>query len=219
MTRLLDRSTSVIAVVDARNETDRLGRALVRAVIPRLERQGNFGSSAEFHASRHPPGAGSWRCAAAAAVARILIQPDSNMFLTMPRSSALQPTQTCDALRVLLVDDDSLVRWAIGYTLIQHGCLVVEDKDGESAIRSVADPSSLFDVILLDFPLAEGDGLDVLTALKQLSPKSRVLLMSTGISADDLAEAVRRGAAAFVPKPFDLDDVWTLVRRYGRSAD
>ena len=141
------------------------------------------------------------------------------MFLTMPRSSALQPTQTCGALRVLLVDDDSLVRWALGYTLIQHGCLVVEDKDGESAIRSVADPSSLFDVILLDFPLAEGDGLDVLTALKQLSPKSRVLLMSTGISADDLAEAVRRGAAAFVPKPFDLDDVWTLVRRYGRSAD
>jgi DNA-binding NtrC family response regulator len=140
------------------------------------------------------------------------------MFLSLPRPSALRPMPTHDVLRILLVDDDSLVRWALGCTLIQHGCLVVEDEDGESAIRSVADPSNLFDVILLEFPLAEGDGLDVLTALKQLSPKSKVLLMSTGLSADDLAEAVRRGAAAFVPKPFDLDDVWALVCRYGRPA-
>jgi DNA-binding NtrC family response regulator len=140
------------------------------------------------------------------------------MFLSLPHPTVLRPMPTREALRVLLVDGDSLVRWALGCTLIQHGCVVVEHKDGESAARSVADPSNFFDVILLDFPLAEGDGLEVLTALKQLSPKSNVLLMSADMSAEDLAEASHRGAAAFVPKPFDLDDVWTLVCRYGRPA-
>ena len=90
--------------------------------------------------------------------------------------------------------------------------------DGESAIRSVSDPSNRFDVILLDFPLGGGDRLDVLRVLKRLSPKSRVLLMSADISADDLAEAARGGAVAFIPKPFDLDEVWMLVERYGHPA-
>jgi DNA-binding NtrC family response regulator len=124
---------------------------------------------------------------------------------------------THGALRVLLVDDDSLVRWALGCTLLQHGCVVVEDKDGKSAIRSVADPANVFDVILLGFPLPEGDGLEVLTTLKYFAPGSRVFLMSADISADDRAEAVRRGASAFVPKPFDLDDVWTLIRDVGAA--
>lgn len=155
---------------------------------------------------------------AARAVARILIGPDLEMFLSRPRPSALRPIPIRPALRVLLVDDDSLVRWALGCTLLQHGCVVVEDKDGKSAIRTVADPATVFDVILLGFPLPEGDGLEVLTTLKQLAPGSSVLLMSADISADDRAEAARRGASAFVPKPFDLDDVWTLIQD-GRAAD
>jgi len=50
-------------------------------------------------------------------------------------------------------------------------------------------------------------------------PKRRVLMMSSHLSADDLSEAVARGAWAFVPKPFDLEDVWTLVREYRHPAD
>jgi len=44
-------------------------------------------------------------------------------------------------------------------------------------------------------------------------------MMSSHLSADDLSEAVARGAWAFVPKPFDLEDVWTLVREYRQPAD
>jgi DNA-binding NtrC family response regulator len=96
--------------------------------------------------------------------------------------------------------------------LIQQGCAVVEAEDGASATRAAADPSNAFDVILLDYRLPDAHGLELLTTLKQLAPQSRVLMMSSDMSADDLAEAVRRGASAFVPKPFDLDDVWTLIR-------
>jgi two-component system NtrC family response regulator len=121
------------------------------------------------------------------------------------------------ALRVLLVDDDSLVRWALGRALIQHGCIVVEASDAESAIWSVTDPSNVFDVILLDDRLSDAHGLELLMTLKQLVPRTRVVMMSAGRPAD-LAEWVRGGAAAFVPKPFDLDDVWTLIRRVCSSC-
>jgi DNA-binding NtrC family response regulator len=132
---------------------------------------------------------------------------------------APQPIQGRDGLRVLLVDDDSLVRWALGSMLIQHGCAVVEGQDAESATRVVADPSNVFDVILLDYRLPDVQGFELLTTLKQLAPQSRVVMMSSDISADDLAEAFRRGACAFVPKPFDLDHVWTLVGASSRPPD
>ena len=141
------------------------------------------------------------------------------MSLSLPRPSALRPMPARSALHVLLVDDDALVRWALGCTLTQHGCVVVDDKDAKSAIRSVTDPSNVFDVILLDYPLPDAEGLELLTTLRQLAPQSRVVVMSAEIPADELAEAIRRGASAFVPKPFDLDDVWTLVSRYGHPAN
>ena len=127
--------------------------------------------------------------------------------------------QTCSALRVLVVDDDSLVRWALRCMLVQHGCVVIEVQDCESGRRAAADASNVFDVILLDDHLPDGYGLELLTTLKQLAPQSRVLMMSSYLSADDLSEAVARGAWAFVPKPFDLEDVWTLVREYRHPAD
>jgi DNA-binding NtrC family response regulator len=120
---------------------------------------------------------------------------------------------------VLLVDDDSLVRWALGTMLTQHGCRVVEAEDGVSATRVAADPSNVFDVVLLDYRLPRVEGFELLTTLRQLAPESRILMMSSHLSADDLAEAFRRGACAFVPKPFDLDDVWTLICKYSRPGD
>ena len=141
------------------------------------------------------------------------------MFFSLPRPSALQPIPGRRALHVLLVDDDSLVRWALGCALSQHGCVVIEAKDARSAIRSVTDPSNVFDVILLDYRLPDAQGLELLTTLSRLAPQSRVMVMSAEIPADEIAEAIRRGASAFVPKPFDLDDVWTLVSRYGHPAN
>jgi DNA-binding NtrC family response regulator len=121
-------------------------------------------------------------------------------------------------LRVLLVDDDSLIRWALGSRLIQQGCLVVEEQDGASAIRAVTDAANLFDVILIDDCLPDSRGPELLTALGQIAPHSGVVVMSAGMPEDELIEAVRRGTCAFLPKPFDLDEVWALMRRYGRPA-
>ena len=101
--------------------------------------------------------------------------------------------------------------------LVQHGCAVVEAQDGASATRAVTDPSNTFDVILLDRCLPDANGIELLTTVKELSPRSRVIMMSCDMPPDDQAEAIRRGACAFVPKPFDLNDVWALLCKYSRS--
>ena len=141
------------------------------------------------------------------------------MYPSLPRPSVLPPVAPPGPLRVLVVDDDSLVRWALGCALSQQGCVVVEKNDGASATCSLADGANEFDVILLDDRLPDVRGLDLLTTLKQLAPRTRVIMMSADMPADELVEAVRRGVSAFVPKPFDLDDVWTLIRRYAHPAD
>jgi DNA-binding NtrC family response regulator len=137
---------------------------------------------------------------------------------TLPPPSATLPMPPDSALRVLLVDDDSLIRWALGSRLMQQGCVVVEERDGASAIRAVTDAPDVFDVILFDDRLPDRRGLELLTVFGQVAPRSGVVMMSAGMPEDELIEAVLRGTCAFLPKPFDLDEVWAVMRRYGRRA-
>jgi DNA-binding NtrC family response regulator len=123
------------------------------------------------------------------------------------------PAQRPDPLHVLVVDDELLVRWALASMLAQHGCTVVECADARSATHAVTDSRWPFDIILLDYRLPDSDDLNLLAGLKHLAPETTMLMMSAHMSRDERDEATRLGAAAFVPKPFDLDDVWTLIQK------
>jgi len=114
-------------------------------------------------------------------------------------------------LRVLIVDDDLLRRWAIGRTLNDHGCTVVERADGRSATSTVSESVNPFDFILLDYHLPDSGDLGLLTRLKRLTPATKIVMMSAEMSRDEIDEAFTLGAVAFAPKPFDLDDIWTLM--------
>jgi DNA-binding NtrC family response regulator len=114
-------------------------------------------------------------------------------------------------MRVLIIDDESLVRWALVHMLSRHGCTVVEREDASSSTQALTAGSDPFDVILLDHKLPDGNGLDLLPSLKRLAPASTVVMMSAHMSRDEVDEALRLGASAFVSKPFDLDAVWELI--------
>ena len=116
-----------------------------------------------------------------------------------------------DPIRTLIIDDEWLVRWALAHMLTHHGCIVVEREDVASGMRALTESSDGFDVILLDHKLPDGTGLDLLTTIKRLAPTSSVVMMSAYMSRDEVDEALRRGAVACVPKPFDVDAVCQLV--------
>ena len=113
--------------------------------------------------------------------------------------------------RVLVVDDESLVRWSLAETLGARGYDVVESADAASAISTLLSSRGRIAVVLLDLCLPDADDLRVLKALRQMSPETPVILMTAHGTRELTAEALRFGAFTVLDKPFELDDVGSVV--------
>ena len=117
------------------------------------------------------------------------------------------------ARRVLVVDDEPLVRWSIAETLRCPGREVIEAGDAEEALAAVIDPATQPDAVLLDLKLPDSDDLSLLASMRRLVPRSPVILMTAFGTPDVLDEAIRLGAFAVLDKPFDLDEIEEVIDR------
>lgn len=109
-------------------------------------------------------------------------------------------------LDVLVVDDESLIRWAISRTLAGAGHHVREAPDAASAVALLKSGEPLPDVILLDYRLPDTHELDLLATVRRLSPGSTIVMMSADPPAL-MTKAFALGASSVMQKPFDMDDV------------
>jgi DNA-binding NtrC family response regulator len=116
------------------------------------------------------------------------------------------------ALRVLVIDDELLIRWAVGQTLTRAGWRVVEATDAASASRANAGDGP-FDVVLMDLRLPDVADLSLVRRIRRETPATAIVVMTAFGSPADGAEARALGAYTVVDKPFDLDCVDDLVRR------
>ncbi len=112
--------------------------------------------------------------------------------------------------RVLVVDDEPLVRWAVSEALGRQGYEVIEAGDGASAIASL-DHEAPVDAVLLDVWLPDCEDLRVLGDIHRLVPETPVIVMTSFPYPELGVEARRLGAIRVVRKPFDMDDVAPLV--------
>ena len=112
---------------------------------------------------------------------------------------------------VLIVDDESLIRWSIAQTLEAEGFPVLEAGSAREALACL-DRRDDIGVVLLDLKLPDSSDLSLLRLLKQRAPNWRIILMTAHGSADLLEEAVRAGAFRTVGKPFDMGDMVGMVR-------
>jgi DNA-binding NtrC family response regulator len=112
---------------------------------------------------------------------------------------------------VLVVDDEEAMRDACGQTLRRVGCQVREARTAAAALAAVAEET--FDIVVLDLRLKTENGLDVLDRVRADSPSTAVIVI-TGYATVSLAvEAMRRGAADFIDKPFTPDQLRDAVCR------
>ena len=115
--------------------------------------------------------------------------------------------------RVLVVDDEPLIRWSIGETLGERGYEVTEAGDAQSAMHAFVPGACPVDLVLLDLLLPDADDLQVLSAIRRVSPHTPVIVMTAYGSPELFTEARRLGAFAIVDKPFELDALPPLVER------
>jgi len=116
-----------------------------------------------------------------------------------------------DPIRILIVDDEPLIRWAVAETLIAHGCQVVEAGDARSAIGMLSDGSRRFDVVVLDYRLPDAHDLTLLATIRRLSPMSHVVMMTALMGEDIVLQALKLGASRVLQKPVELEALARLV--------
>lgn len=117
------------------------------------------------------------------------------------------------AKRVLVVDDEPLVRWSIAETLRAHGFDIVEASDAHSALTLILDSATDPDAVMLDLKLPDSDDLSLLAAVRRILPKVPVILM-TAFSTQEVADEARRlGVFTVLDKPFELDELDLLIER------
>jgi DNA-binding NtrC family response regulator len=115
------------------------------------------------------------------------------------------------SLRVLIVDDEPLIRWSLSETLSASGHSVIEACDGETAVRTLSEGKEPVDVIVLDYRLPDSNDLNLLSTLRRLAPFSQIIMMTAFGTPEMTNGALSLGAYRVVPKPFEMHDMANLV--------
>ena len=113
--------------------------------------------------------------------------------------------------RILVVDDEPLIRWSVSETLEAAGHLVIEAQDAASALLAVTNEPNL-DLVLLDFRLPDSGDLGLLAKIRRIVPATTIVMMTAFGTPDVTAGALELGAAKVLNKPFNMHDLEGIVR-------
>ncbi|HEV2387429.1 MAG TPA: sigma-54 dependent transcriptional regulator [Candidatus Acidoferrales bacterium] len=113
-------------------------------------------------------------------------------------------------VKLLIVDDDRLIRWSLRQKCEEWGYLVAEAENGAEAWRLAQAEAP--EVVLLDVRLPDVSGLEVLQRLKESSEPGTVIMITADPQLDDVKAALRMGAYDFVGKPLDFDELHVTIQ-------
>lgn len=111
--------------------------------------------------------------------------------------------------KVLIVDDSSLARRTVRQSLEELGHAVEEASDGAQALERYF--INRHDVVVLDMVMNGMYGLEVLAKLRELNPDVRVIVLTADIQKSTLEHARAAGAAAFLNKPVNRQELARVV--------
>ena len=113
--------------------------------------------------------------------------------------------------RILVVDDELLIRWSLSEALTAAGYAVVEGRDAAEARQALRDQDHKPDLVVLDYRLPDSNDLGLLTTIRNEAPTVPVILMTAYGTAEVVKGALDLGAYRVVNKPFEVHDMASLV--------
>ncbi len=117
-------------------------------------------------------------------------------------------------VRILIVEDEQLIRWSLRQKFEEKGYKVEEAETGAHAISAM--DGKLFDLIMLDYKLPDMTGLDILRRIRESDSDVVVIMMTAFSTIESAVEAMKLGAYDYITKPFDMDQ---LLRTVAKSLE
>ena len=119
--------------------------------------------------------------------------------------------------KILVVDDEHLIRWSLEQNLKKQGYEVVMAGSGEDALQMVREQQP--DLVLLDIQLPGISGIEVLEKIKEFDDNITVIMLTAHGGLETAVNAMRIGAYDYVSKPFNLDELSIIIKKALENSD
>jgi two-component system response regulator AtoC len=113
--------------------------------------------------------------------------------------------------RILVVDDEHLIRWSLEQSLKKQGYEVSTAASGEDALRVIQEDAP--ELMLLDIQLPGMNGLEVLEKVKEIDSEIIVVMVTALGVLETAVKAMRLGAYDYINKPFNLDELAIIIKK------
>lgn len=114
--------------------------------------------------------------------------------------------------RILIADDQEMMRDSLAATLAREGHEVVAAADGQAAVERLGQPGK-FELLITDLKMPKMTGIELLQEAKKLRAEMPVVVMTAFATVQTAVEAMKLGAYDYIQKPFDGDEIKMLVER------
>ncbi len=114
-------------------------------------------------------------------------------------------------VRVLIVEDEQLIRWSLRQKLEACGYDVTEVENGKEAFAAI--DKDTYDLVMLDYKLPDMTGLDILRKVREVDSDVVVIMMTAYSNVETAVDAIKLGAFDYISKPFDMDMVLSTVKK------
>lgn len=116
-----------------------------------------------------------------------------------------------DGKKILIVDDDTLIRQGLKRILEEHGCQVEDFGNGHLAIERLQ--LTEFDLVVTDLKMPEMSGMEVLASIRILQPSIPIIIITGYSTVETAVEAMKLGAVDYLPKPFVPDEFCARIKK------